>query len=346
MRLCLVDDSVAFDGRTPAADPLGGAERAVAGLAAALAARGSDVTVFNRCPAETTIDGLRWAPLAAAATARTDVLIASRVPRLLQGVPVAGRRVLWVTGHPGYLEKPAVAGLLDRLGVTLLFVGRTQAATYRGGRPGLTVAPAAAAPFLASRRAADGPPVAVVTTHPAHGLGWLLDLWADEIHPRVPDARLHVYSALLDRARSGALVADEIRHLHDRSALIEDLGVRILAPGGEAAMAEAYATARCHLYPGHREDMACWTLVDSQASGLPAVARSRGAAHERIANGQTGYVVPDDAAFANVAVQMLSDDGMARGLSEAARADDRRRPWSLAAAEVETLWSPVGEDED
>lgn len=339
MRICFVDDSVAFDGQSPLTGPLGGAEKAVVGLATALAARGHEVTVFNRVAETVSVGGVTWTPLDTPAPEMTDIVIACRKPRLLKHIPMAYRRVLWVMAHPAYLEKPAVDDLLDRFGVRLLFIGRTQAASYRGQRPGLTVPPGVMEAYQRPVRRPSEPPVAVVTTHPANGLEWLVDLWSEVIHPQVPEAALHIYSSLLSRAARGESVPDDIAHLHDIITIAEDKGVRVLEPLSDEGMATIYATARCHLYPGHREDMACWTLLDSQGAGLPAVARPRGAVHERMSNGETGYIVPDDAAFANVAMQLLTDEGMARGMAEAAAEPARRRPWSLVAQEVEALWT-------
>lgn len=339
MRICFIDDSVPFDGQTPLTQPLGGVEKALVGLSTALAGRGHEVTVYNRCPVAATVAGVSWKPLDGDVPEMTDVVIALRKPRLLKHIPMAYRRILWVTAQPAYLEKPAVDDLLDRFGVRLLFLGRTQAASYRGKRPGLTVRPGVADAYLNVARRPASPPVAITTTHPDNNLGWLVDLWTDVIHEQAPEAKLHVYSALLARAARGEAVEERIQLLYDTIQIAEDKGVRILDPLGDDGMATVYGSARCHLYPGHREDMVCWTLGETQAAGVPAVARTRGAVHERVANGETGYIVPDDAAFANVAIQLLTDDGMHRGLSEAACNELRRRPWSLAAQEVESLWA-------
>ena len=106
-------------------------------------------------------------------------------------------------------------------------------------------------------------------------------------------------------------------------------------------MADVYRRSRAHLYPGHAQDFACWTLSESQTTGLPAVVRSLGGVAECIVNGQTGYIVPDAEAFANVAVQILSDDGVFKSLSDAAGAPERRRTWPLAANEMTDFISPT-----
>jgi glycosyltransferase involved in cell wall biosynthesis len=92
------------------------------------------------------------------------------------------------------------------------------------------------------------------------------------------------------------------------------------------------------LYPGHPRDYACWTLRDSQAAGLPAVGRAVGGVEDAIDNGQTGFVVPDEDAFANVALQILTDDGVYTSLHAAAAAVERRRTWATAANIVSQLW--------
>ena len=63
MRILFADDGVPYDGRTPAESPLGGGERAVVGLARALAGRGHDVSVATQLVEPETIDGVAWLPL-------------------------------------------------------------------------------------------------------------------------------------------------------------------------------------------------------------------------------------------------------------------------------------------
>jgi glycosyltransferase involved in cell wall biosynthesis len=83
--------------------------------------------------------------------------------------------------------------------------------------------------------------------------------------------------------------------------------------------------------------MACWTLMESQACGLPAVARPLGAVFERLRDGDTGQMVPDAEAFANVTVRLLTDDAMFGAMQAAARQTQRGRSWDQAAAEMTAL---------
>jgi glycosyltransferase involved in cell wall biosynthesis len=181
------------------------------------------------------------------------------------------------------------------------------------------------------------PPRAVVTTHPRMDLPWLLDLWAERIAPRAKGAELLVYSAALASGQAGADVPADIAPILARALALRDAGIRLVRPLADPDMANAYRAARVHLYPGHGQEVYAATLAESQAVGLPAVARKKGAAPERIRDGRSGFLVPDDEAFVNCAVLLLNDDMVFRTRSNDARSLQRGRSWDDAAAEFEAL---------
>lgn len=340
MRVTFVDDSVPFDAFTPASQALGGAERACVGLAKALSKRGHEVQVFTRARHSFSADGVRWEAWDALRPLETDVLIAHRKPSLLGAVRKTARRIYWFTHPARGLKAQSARKALDSLRPVLAFQGQAHKAAWDGkpALPALAVAPAAAKEYCD-----DAPPIAaavpraVVTTHPAHGLVELVALWVARIHPAAPEAELHVYSGALSRAQAGqASLSEELRPVMAATLAAQDKGVILCAPEGDAGMAENYRRARVHLYPGHADDMACHTLIDGQATGLPAVVRPLGAAAERIENGISGFVAPDDAALANLAIQFLTEDKLYRSFSEAARA--RRQNWDQAAQAFEAAF--------
>jgi hypothetical protein len=338
MHITLVDDSIPFDGFSPANRPLGGAEKAFASLAGALVRRGHDLYVHNRARYPMTIEGAHWETLDKPFPAQTDALIAFRKPSLLGSVRLAGKRILWATASGRQLEPARKA--LESFQPQMVFQGVTQA---EGWRVSADLPLHIIAPGLRNEFTGDAvteltePPTAVVTTHPAHGLSWLLDLWGDRIRPLAPTARLVVVSAVLDKGQGGIEIPEDIRPILAKAQAAAAHGVEIMAPQSDPGMAWLYRSARVHLYPGHADDMVCWTLMESQACGLPAVARGLGAVRERIRDGQTGQVVPDDAAFANVAARLLTDDGMFWSMNRDARLLQRERNWDVVAAEFDTL---------
>ncbi|MDP6518022.1 MAG: glycosyltransferase, partial [Alphaproteobacteria bacterium] len=311
MLITFLDDSIPFDGHSPVGQPLGGAEKAVAGLAGALARRGHTVRVFNRCDLPIVVDGVSWQPLDSCQAAHSDWLIAHRKPSLFGRLADADNRILWLAGPLGYLNKPDALASLHELQPTMLLQGHAHSLTVPAPLHNLsaeTVVPGIASHYrTATEMTPANPPRAVVTTHPSSGLDWLLELWTSQVFPRVPWAELHVYSASLEWGAQGAEVAESLRPVLDQALAAKDKGVRIFRPLPDPAMAEVYRVARVHLYPGNDRDVLCTTLGESQAVGLPAVSRDKGAAKERILNGETGYLAPDDDAFANLAVRLLDD---------------------------------------
>lgn len=339
MHIALVDDSIAFDGYSPSSQPLGGREKSFASLPGALARRGHTVTVINRSDFNLTCHGAAWLPWEAPRPTQCDVLIAYRQPHLLDVVP-ADHRILWLASPAGYLKKPANRGLLETFMPDLVFMGDIHRATWtESDFATAVIEPGVGEEFRADDVATPAtPPYAVVTTHPLRGLADILDLWMDRIHPEAPDARLRIYSTALDRGRLGGDVSARLRPVFERAIRGLDLGVEIERPKADPEMAEIYRAARVHLYPGMDGEMYCATLAESQACGLPAVARPGGAVAERIDGGRTGYVVPDDQALVNVTLLLLRDDSTHAAVSAAARERRRDRTWDAAAAEFEALW--------
>ena len=336
MHITLVDDSIAFDGFSPGSRPLGGAEKAFASLPGALARLGHHVHVFNRARFPMIIEGAHWETLDKSFPAQTDLLIAFRKPALLSSVRLAGKRMLWTAATGRQLE-PA-RPMLDSFRAGLIFISPLQAEGWKvgDGSTPLVVRPGLRAEFLgAGERAALPEPVAVVTSHPSHGLDWLLDRWRDGIRPAVPSARLLVVSAVLDKGRSGGEVPEALRPVLDKA--LASPGVEIVPPANDAGMAALYRGARSHFYPGHADDMGCWTLRESQACGTPAVARPLGAVRECLVDGSSGQMAPDDAAFVNLAVRQLTDDDCFWSMSREARLAAGDYSWDDAAEQFAVI---------
>jgi len=357
MHYVLVDDSIPFDGYTSSRRALGGAEKSFGALAVALVKRGHEVSVINRTENVMMVLGSRWRNFDdPQAPTEADVLIAFRKPSLLGHLRKAKHRILWVVGEPSYLGASGNAELWKSFpDARIMFASATQQRAYTGPLRSAVIPPAprdiyfdpspGVDPFphlsVGPPKTMDGsvpPAYAVATTHPQHGLAWLVDLWVKQIHPQVPHARLAIYSRTLTKGLKDE--ADMPIALAPILTLVKEAvpaNVVVIDPRSDRGMADMFRTSRVHLYPGHAQDNMCWTLLESQSAGLPAVARPLGGVDERIVNGETGYIVPDAAAFANVTVQILTNENVWRNLSNAASDISRRRTWEMAATEVEAM---------
>ncbi len=338
MHITLVDDSVPFDGFTASTRALGGAEKAFASLPGALVRRGHRVSVYNRCRWAMVTEGAQWETLDNRAPLTTDVLIAFRKPALLEFVRQAGRRVLWFTGPGRMLAKPQARAMLQEHKPLVLLGSDMQTVGWSPLGAQVAMLPPALRPdYLAAPPAPEQPPRAIVTTHPAHGLDWLVDLWISRIHPAIPQAELHIHSMSLSKAVDGGQVDAGLEDLAAKVFSAQSQGVRVLRPQADGGMAAAYAEACAHLYPGHADDCTAFTLMESQARGLPAVLRPLGAAPERVADGRSAYVAPDDDAFASLTIMLLTDPSIRASLSQEARALYQNRDWDACARRIEEL---------
>ena len=344
MLVTLVDDSIPFNGMTPAYQPIGGAEKAFASLPAALARQGHVVRAVNRSPNSLGFENVSWIHWDGRRPPITEVLIAFRKPLLLEFTRATRARILWVTGPAGLPPPPGGPRRAEphrrqaRLSRERPFRGlyRTEgenAVYYRSIAPGVREEYRSV-----DEMTPDDAPVAVVTTHPRHDLDWLLELWVERIRPKAPNAELQVYSAALKRAEDGEEIADELKPIHEKARAAAGHGVSIMPPSGDRDMAKAYARARVHLYPGSEREMYCSTLAESQAVGLPAVARPMRAVKERFTDRQSGFLAPDDDAFVENALTMLNDDDAFWTASKTARRTGRGRSWDSVASEFETLF--------
>ncbi len=340
MLVTLVDDSIPFNGSTPAYQPLGGAEKAFASLPAALARRGHVVRAFNRAPHSMGIDNVSWVNWEGRKPPITEVLIAYRKPALLEFTRAVGGRVLWVSGNAAYLGTQAATDMLLRTNARLVFSGEAQRKTYKANDKVKTfTVPLAvrdeyrnAGPMEAKGRA----PVAIVTSHPKHGIDWLINTWITRIKPRVADAELHLYSATFRKAEVGsATLPDELKEVYAQVKAAASSGVVIKSPGGDVDMVQNYRRARVHLYPGSEHDLLCSTLLESQAVGVPAVGRPLGAVEEQIDVGESGFLGVNDVEFAEHAIRLMTDEAAFDKASTEARSNARSRSWDTVAGEFE-----------
>jgi hypothetical protein len=345
MLVTLVDDSIPFNGMTPAHQPLGGAEKAFASLPSALARQGHVVRAVNRSPNSLGFENVSWIHWDGRRPPITEVLIAFRRPSLLEFTRATNARILWVAGNPDYLHRTAVQEMIDRTDAKLVFQGNAHTEAYKAGSEEQnSIITRAITPGVREEyrdieaMAPSDPPIAIVTTHPKHDLAWLLDIWVERIRPQAPTAELHVYSAAFKRAETGETIAEDLKTIYGKALAGADHGVTIMAPSGDKDMARAYSHARVHLYPGSEREMYCSTLAESQAVGVPAVARPIGAVKERFIDQQSGFLAHDDDALVENALAMLNDDEAFEKASGIARRSGRARSWDTVAREFEPLF--------
>lgn len=340
-RILLSDDGIAFDGTTPDRGPLGGAESAVIALLEALAARGHDVVVRNRCAAPVTHKGVTWAPLDSFPEREVDLYIANRNAALLRAPVRARRHVFWIHNPAWYLAKLRHLLPVCVAWPPIVFSGAYHASTL----PRWVPIPAARriiipygidARFLGAEPLdAPPPPRAIFTSNPMRGLSWLLDLWERDIAPRAPGAELHVFSGASTYGSAATRKADAMSAVLARAHALAGCGVRLRAPVPKAALIEELRQARVMPYGGDPGETFCLALGEAQAVGVPCVVKPVGSVGERVRDGQTGTIASDDGVFCDSVVRLLTDESHWRAQHLASLSLQRSWTWDDAAKAFE-----------
>jgi hypothetical protein len=257
----MADDGIAFDGALATTGPLGGAETAFVALAEALARRGHDVTVRNRCRNAFCCNGIDWAPLSSAIPAGCDLYIGNRGHRVIGLVRNAACRLFWLHNPARYLKKPRNLWRLAYYRPVLVTTGAYHLSTVPHWLPcgGRTVIPYGILDcFRAAAPRDPPPPRAIFTSNPLRGLDWLLELWVAHIAPAVPGAELHIYAG---GTVYGMAEAPSIEAVLTRAKALAGHGVRCFAPVGREVLAAALAGARVMLYRGDPGETFCLALA-------------------------------------------------------------------------------------
>jgi glycosyltransferase involved in cell wall biosynthesis len=341
-RIVLADDGIEFDGKTPAKRPLGGVESSVVALAGELAKRGHDVHVLNKCPEPLDHLGVQWRPIDNARWPESaDLYIANRGDKLLGRMPGARRTVFWIHNPAGYLLKWRYLSKLWRLRPAIVFIGDYHATTYpkwapAGGR--MVIPYGLGEDFCKAKPLAEAPPPrAVFTSNPLRSLDWLLDVWTRDIQPQVPGAELHVFAGAATYGSVGEKKADAMEAVLAKARKLEGKGVKLRDPVEKKRLIEELRQSRAMLYRGDLNETFCLAVGEAQAMGVPAVVENLGSVSERVIDGETGFIVPNAAAFADAARRLLTDDTLWRAQHITALEKQRNWRWDQAAAAFEEL---------
>ncbi|CAA6604453.1 conserved hypothetical protein [Rhodospirillaceae bacterium LM-1] len=340
-RILMADDGIAFDGTTPEKGPLGGAESSFVNLAETLAARGHSVEVRNKCEGNIDHKGVAWRRIDQPWPETVDLYVANRGDKMILRMPGARKTIFWTHNPATYMMKWRYLWKMAVKRPDIVFIGDYHATTYPAWAPsGKRVVIPYGIPEMfrsAEPSKAVPPPRAVFTSNPLRSLDWLLDLWAGQIQPKVPNAELHVFSGAATYGSVGDSKASAMQKVLAQAQALKEKGVVLRGPVPKAQLVDEFRTARCLLYKGDINETFCLAVGEAQAMGVPAVVQPIGSVVERVVDGRTGHIAASDEAFADAAVRLLADEAHWRTLHDGALALQRRWGWSDAAQAFESL---------
>lgn len=341
----MADWGIAFDGQSPRDGPLGGSESAFVSLAEALAGRGHAVDAYTRGGRDVTVAGVHWHDAARGLPETADLYVVNRSDKILRAVPGARHVAFWVHNPAGYLMKWRYLWRLAARQPAMVFLSQAHAATLPAWLPTgrrVVIPHGIGAAFRGAKPLAEAPPPrAVFLSSPLHGLDWVLDVWAEHIHPQVPEAVLDLYSGAATYHATGERAA-RMEAVLDKARAMAGQGVRLKTPVAKEKLAEELRSARVLLYRGEPGEAFCLVVAEAQAMGVPAVVTNVGGLPERVRDGITGRVVggpPDERppGFGAAAARLLADADLWRAQHDAALDLQGGWGWDEAAAAFERL---------
>jgi glycosyltransferase involved in cell wall biosynthesis len=336
--IVFADSTLHYDGRDLGRRPLGGTETSVIYCARELARRGHEVTCFTNCDGPVEHEGVMWRPLSSTPPQECDLYIACHQPYLLSFVPRPKRRavwVLWPVSQLRHYKKAWRMWLYRPIPILISFYeAKAYSPTLPRWKPKIVLphglpddvrghTPLAAAP----------PPRAIFASNPTRNLRRLVEIWAELILPRVPNATLEVYGVRGDGANpwnawEGSLLP---RGMSDAIKA----SVNIHPSVSRQELIAAMRGARVMPYLGHKAEAFCLAAAEAQALGVPAVFAPVTVLPERVIDGVTGFVRADETEFAERVVALLTDDALWRRQHEAALQYQQGISWSEHAGRLE-----------
>ena len=338
--IVIADTTKHYDGRYLETHPLGGTESSVIQLARELARRGHDVTVYVNCDGPIEHQGVSWRPFGSPVPDTCDLYVACQHPKLLGFVRKPRRRAIWVLWQPNHLKHYKQIWRLWLYRPVPILISLHQVRIYSPFLPRRDpqiVIPHGLPEDVRGRASLLAPPPrrAIFASNPHRNLRRLVEIWAASILPRAPDAVLDVYGVHDIPSGADAWSAWEGSVLPPAMPAAVKASVRIHPTASRQALIEAFRSARCMLYLGHKVEAFCLAVAEAQALGLPAVVAPVAAVPERVSDGVTGFISADPEKFAGQAVSLLTDDALWRRQHEAALRLQQGITWSEHAGRFE-----------
>ncbi|NVO13015.1 MAG: glycosyltransferase family 4 protein [Rhodoplanes sp.] len=338
--IIIADTTRQYDGTHLETQPLGGTESSVIRLARELARRNHAVTVYTNCERPVVDHGVAWRPIKGARPESCDLYVACQHPRLLRFVQKPKRRAIWVLWQPNHLKHYKQIGRVWWYRPVPVLQSLHQVHIWSPVLPRRDpqiLIPLGLPDDVRGHAPLDAPPPrrAIFASNPQRNLRQLVEIWAERVLPRVPDAVLDVYGVHQMGPDEDAWAAWAGTLLPANQPDHVRASVRIHPTTTREGLIEAMRGSRVLVYLGHKVEAFCLAVAEAQALGVPSVVAPVAAVPERVLDRITGFHEADPALFAERTVALLTDDALWRRQHEAALRHQQGISWSEYAGRFE-----------
>ena len=166
---------------------------------------------------------------------------------------------------------------------------------------------------------------ALVTSHPLKGLDWLLDIWINIISLKIPWAEVHIYSHTL--YKKSFVNNIKINNLKLKLFKYKNNGIQIKKPEKENEFIQTLSNYRVHINPNNEASPFPFSIVESQARGLPIVSRENSVIYDYVYHNETGFITNDPNNFAKKIMDLLTDNSLFLRMNSNAKLNNKINNW-------------------
>ena len=174
---------------------------------------------------------------------------------------------------------------------------------------------------------------ALVTVHPLKGLDWLLDIWINIISLKIPWAEMHIYSHML--FKKGFVKNIKINNLKLKLFKYKNNGIKIKKPQTENEFIKTLSNYRVHINPSNDISSLPFSIIESQAKGLPVVSKENNVIHDYVYHNETGYITNNPNNFANKTIDLLSNNTEFLRMNSNSKLNNKINNWKAVAESFE-----------
>ena len=331
MHIVFLDNSIKFNGKSLNIKAIDSMQKNLILFAESLAEKNYKVFVYNNTSKEELVSGVFWQNYerVRGKKIKCDILIVLQDTDLIENSINASLKYFWLVKP--ILEKNHKNTVLNLMKAkyNILFenynIVDTLPHIYRFISK-FRLQAGVCKDFISVKHINFGISNAFVTSHPLRGLDWLIDLWCNFIHNKVPWAELHIYSNLLNKNKLSKNV--KISNLQLKIFSKKNAGICVKQPLPQNQFIKLLSNYRVHLNPILTETSQLTTLLESQASGIPVISRANNSIYDFIYDNETGYITNNHNKFAKKTIEILTNKSLFINLSNNSRLNTHIKLWS------------------
>lgn len=165
-------------------------------------------------------------------------------------------------------------------------------------------------------------------SQPQRGLAPTCRIWASQVRPAAPEAKLHVFGSSHVQAQMPAETA-------------EAAGIIFHPRTGKQELVRFYETATSLICIGAADETFCLAAAEAQCAGLPVLTLGIGALSERVSHGINGLRAASFEGLAADVIRLCRDPELTSLLSSGALANRGQFNWARSAKLWENLLQTI-----